>query len=144
MRRVIPLLFLAIVGGACSRGPRTHQLVQPDGGGVRILRSEVADGHVHFFTFEQDGKNINFLVRTDGDGVLHAHLDACYACYRYKRGFVVEGSNLVCVACRFEYAISDEVWDYIGACAPISIHASLSRDHLVIDSALLEKAGRYF
>lgn len=144
MRRVIPLLLLAIVAGACSRGPRTHQIVRLDGDGVRILRSEVADGHVHFYTLEQDGKNVNFLVRSDGDGRLHAHLDACYACYRYKRGFVVEGSKLVCIACRFEYAISDEVWDYIGACAPISIHSSIEDDRLVIGTSVLKRAARYF
>ena len=83
-------------------------------------------------------------MRSDGHGEIHTHLDACYACYRYKRGFVVEGPNLVCIACRLEYAISDEVWDYIGACAPISIHSSLDGDQLVIDQSVIERAARYF
>ena len=34
-------------------------------------------------------------------------------------GFFVEGTELVCRACRFRYAVEDEVWDYIGACAPM-------------------------
>lgn len=144
MRRVISALLFAIVIAACSRGSQTHQILQLDGDSIRIPQSAVADGDVHFFTFEHDGKNVNFLVRTDGNGTLHAHLDACYACYRYKRGFVVENSNLVCTACRFEYAISDEIWDYIGACAPISIHSTLENDELVIRKSILERAARYF
>ena len=144
MRSLILVLLLAIVVGACSQGPPTHQLVALDGGSIRIPRTTVADGGVHFFSFEHDGKNVNFLVRSDGDGTIHTHLDACYACYRYKRGFVVEGPNLVCIACRLEYAISDEVWDYIGACAPISIHSSIDGDQLVIDRSIIERAARYF
>ena len=144
VRPTIPSLLLVFAAGACSQAPPTHQLVHLQGEGVRIPQASVADGEVHFFTFEQDGKNVNFLVRTDGQGVLHAHLDACYACFRYKRGFVVEESSLVCIACRLEYAISDEVWDYIGACAPISIHSSLEGDQLVIEASVLSRADRYF
>jgi len=144
MRLLIPTMLLALIVGACSQKPPIHEIVALDGGGIRIPRTTVADGGVHFFTFEHDGKNVNFLVRSDGDGTIHTHLDACYACYRYKRGFVVEGPNLVCIACRLEYAISDEVWDYIGACAPISIHSSIDGDQLVIDQSIIERAARYF
>ena len=144
MREVISTLMLALILGACSQSPPAHQLVGLTGGSIRIPQETITDGAVHFFTFEHDGKNVNFLVRSDGDGTIHTHLDACYACYRYKRGFVVEGPNLVCIACRLEYAISDEVWDYIGACAPISIHSSLDGDQLVIDQSVIERAARYF
>jgi len=144
MRGVIPTLLLALALGACSQSPPIHEIVRLAGGSIRIPREAIADGEVHFYTFEHDGKNVNFLVRSDGDGTIHTHLDACYACYRYKRGFVVEGSNLVCIACRLEYAVSDEVWDYIGACAPISIHSSIDGDQLVIDRSVIERAARYF
>ena len=58
--------------------------------------------------------------------------------------FVVEDASLVCIACRLEYRLEDEIWDYIGACAPIEIHSSLEGDALVIDEATLERAARYF
>ena len=83
-------------------------------------------------------------MRTDGNGVLHSHFDACYSCFQYKRGFVVEGSDLVCIACRLAYPIADEVWDFIGACAPISVHSSRGDDSLVIERRLLERGARYF
>lgn len=144
MRRILFALFLVAPVGACSQRAPAHELVHPENESVRISGSRIADGKVHFYTFEHKGKNVNFLVRTDGKGTAHAHLDACFACYRYKRGFVVEDSNLVCIACRLEYEISDEVWDYIGACAPIPVHSSIDGDDLIIKTSILARASRYF
>ena len=138
------VLFLTMNMGGCAPGPPEHQLVQCEGDVLLIPRTTVEDGRVHFFTFIHDGKRVNFLVRTDGKGVLHVHLDACHSCYKYKKGFVVEEPELVCIACRLAYRIEDEVWDYIGACAPISIHSSLEGDRLAIERKLLERAARYF
>lgn len=144
MRRIAFTLLLSVALVGCSGDSPKHQVILPDDGAVRIPVSEIDDGAVHFYTVVHTGTNVNFLVRTDAKGNVHAHLDACYACYRYRKGFIVEDRKLVCIACRLEYDIGEEMWDYIGACAPISIHASVSRDHLVIDSAVLEKASRYF
>lgn len=138
------LAAAAILLAACDRLPPEHQLVEADAQQVRIARSEVADGEVHFYTYRHQGKRVNFLVRTDGAGRLQTHLDACYGCYRYRRGFFVEGESLVCRACRFEYAIQDEMWDFRGACAPISIHSRVKGDALIIEQEVLERAARYF
>ena len=50
----------------------------------------------------------------------------------------------VCIACRLEYPIANEVWDFIGACAPIPIHSSLDAESVVIERSMLLKAARYF
>ena len=145
MRAPATIVLILLATAACSsQVPPLHHVVEVDDDAVRIPLQEVSDGEVHFFTLVHRGKNVNFLVRTDGLGAHHTHLDACYACYRYKLGFVVEDSALVCIACRLEYRLEDEVWDYIGACAPISIHSSLEGDELVIEVSILERAARYF
>ncbi len=113
-------------------------------GAVRLQRAAVDDGGVHFFTFLHDGRNVNFLIRRDGNGNLHSHLDACYSCYKYKLGFVVEEREVVCIACRLAYHVDDEFWDYIGACAPIPIHHEIDGDDVVIEERLLVQAARYF
>ena len=138
------LAAMAILLASCDRLPPEHEVVEAEAQQVRIALSEVADGEVHFYTYLHQRRRVNFLVRTDGTGRLQTHLDACYGCYRYRRGFFVEGESLVCRACRFEYAIEDELWDYIGACAPISIHSELEGDDLVIERSLLERAAHYF
>ena len=77
-----------------------------------------------------EGARVNFLVRSDAEGVLRAHLDACYGCYQYKMGYLVEGTSLVCRACRLEYPIGDATWDFIGACAPIALNATVEGDEV--------------
>ena len=144
MREQASIAILVFAIAACSPTPPIHDVVEASGDAVRLPCGDVSDGRVHFFTYLHNGKNVNFLVRQDGIGTLHTHLDACYACYRYKRGFVVEGGALVCIACRLEYGLEDEIWDYIGACAPISIHSSIEGDELVVDKSILVRAARYF
>ena len=138
------LLLSAATLAGCGPRPPEHRVVVAEGGAVRLPLAEVADGKVHFYTFLHDGRNVNFLVRTDGRGALHTHLDACYSCYRYRRGFVVEGADLLCIACRYTYPIADEVWDFQGACAPIPIRFAVEEGRLVVERAVLEKAARYF
>ncbi len=137
------VLLTALLAACGPRAPE-HRIVADAEGAVRLPLAEVADGKVHFFTFRHDGRNVNFLVRTDGRGALHTHLDACYSCYRYRRGFVVEGPDLLCIACRYTYPIADEVWEFQGACAPIPFRSSVDGASLVIERAVLERAARYF
>lgn len=138
------VLLVTMATTACGPGRPDHRVVSDIGDVVRIPRAEVEDGKVHFFSYSAGGTNVDFLVRTDGRGALHVHLDACYSCYQYKRGYVVEGGDLVCVACRLEYPIANEVWDFIGACAPIPIHSSIDANNVVIQRSMLVKAARYF
>ena len=58
--------------------------------------------------------------------------------------YVVEEDSLVCIACRLAYSTEDEVWDFIGACAPISVHSSVEGEELVIKQRLLARASKYF
>lgn len=142
--RALTILVLLMLGSGCGGSAPEHQRVVAEEGAVRLQRIMVDDGGVHFFTFLYDGKNVNFLIRRDGNGALHSHLDACYSCYKYKLGFVVEERDVICIACRLAYNIDDEFWDYIGACAPIPIHHEIDVDDVVIEERLLEQAARYF
>lgn len=142
-RRLLLVLALALTT-ACGSSTPLYEMVTAEHGAVRIARARVDDGRVHFFTYRTATTNVNFLVRRDAHGTLHTHLDACYSCYRYHRGFIVNDGALLCVACRYAYALADEEWDYIGACAPIAIHCRTTPDTVVIQEKLLERAARYF
>lgn len=139
---VMVVLVLLVAG--CGPSRPQHAAVSDDGDVIRISRAEAEDGSVHFYTYRVGGSNVDFLVRRDAAGGLHVHLDACYSCYHYKRGYVVEDGKLVCIACRLEYPIAQQAWDFIGPCAPIPIHSELDRDSIIIERSLLVKATRYF
>ena len=122
---LVPSIALgSVLLAACGPRAPEHSIVAAEGGAVRLPLAAVADGAVHFFTFRHDGRNVNFLVRTDGAGRLHAHLDACYTCYTYP--------------------VADEVWDFQGACAPIPIRFSVEEGRMIVERAVLERAARYF
>lgn len=141
--RALVLAALLAAAGCGTELPE-HRPVRAEGGAVRIPRATVDDGAVHFFAYQAREAEVRFLVRTDGAGRLQVHLDACFSCYRYRMGFVVEEGFLVCRACRLEYAVEDEVWDYIGACAPIGVRSSEAGGDVVIARRDLERAARYF
>ena len=137
------LLAVFLISG-CSRQVPEYTLVTAGEDVLRIPLSEVNDGRVHFYTYKFDGKNINFFVRTDGTGRLQTHFDACYSCFKYKKGYVVVGNVIVCIACRLKYDLAEEVWDFIGPCAPISLKNYLKKDFLVIKLKRLEKGKELF
>lgn len=138
------LAVLLFCAAACSRTPE-YPRVEAEDGSVRLPLAEVGDGGVHFFTYlAAGGVPVTFLVRSDADGVLRTHLDACFSCYRYRMGFVVEGHEVVCRACRYAYDLAEAEWDYIGACAPIPLPSAVIGGELVIERARLEKAARFF
>jgi len=136
------LIFWLLAG--CQRQAPEHPPVTAQGDRIAIRLATVNDGGVHFFTYKYAGKNINFFVRTDGTGKLQAHFDACYSCFKYKLGYVREGNQVVCIACRIGYNLDDVIWDYIGACAPINLKSRIADHHLVILRAWMEKGKRYF
>jgi uncharacterized membrane protein len=146
MRYISFTLFLILssfCGCSPDKAPEYPQVIA-DGDYVRLQLSEVNDGEVHFYTYKHADKNVNFLVRTDGKGKLHTHLDACYSCFQYKRGYFVEDADLVCWACRYRYALADEVWEFIQACTPITLKNSTKRGQLLIKVSRLQRAGKFF
>ena len=137
------LLAISVLVG-CGRQAPEHAIVVPQDDRVRIPLATINDGGVHFFTFKHDGKNVNFFVRTDGSGQLQAHFDACYSCYKYRMGYIHEGNQVVCVACRIGYDLADVVWDYVGACAPINLKSRIEGQDMVIKRSWLVKGSRFF
>lgn len=146
--RLIAFTLLLILAFSCgcgpSKAPEYPNQVVADGDFVKLPLSEVNDGGVHFYTYKLADKNVNFLVRTDGKGKLHTHLDACYSCFKYKLGYFVEDGDLVCWPCRYRYALADEVWEFIQACTPITLKSSIKGDYLLIKVSRLERAGKFF
>lgn len=138
------LLCSVLLFPCCTRQAPEHEVVFPRLGQVQIPLSQVDDGKAHFFTLKRDGKNINFFVRTDGEGSLQSHFDACHSCFKYKLGYVQEGGQVVCIACRIGYDLKDSIWDYVGPCVPISLKSRQEGEMLVVEMDRLEKGSRFF
>ena len=149
LRAIAAILFvvcLALFALGCEKQAPEYEHVRLEEGKIKLPLSRVNDHGVHFFTYPYKGKNINFFIRTDGEGNLQAHLDACYSCFKYKLGYVwdKENNQVVCIACQIGYDLDDVVWDYVGACAPINLKSHIVGDFLIIEQKHLEKGQRFF
>lgn len=143
-RAVIVLLLLSqpFIDG-CSERAAEHTVVRATDGEIRLPVSTFSDGKVHFYTYRKSGKNINFFVRTDGSGNLSTHFDACYACYKKKKGYRQEGTDLVCNECGLRFRLADEKWLHEG-CSPIPLTSRDEKGFIVIKTVDLEAGKRLF
>lgn len=140
---IICLLFLL---PACSKLPVEHKVVKAQNGEIRIPLGNINDGGVHFFTYKAEGKRINFLVRTDMTGKLKTHFDAGYACYKKKKGYRVEGTDLVCNGCNMRFNIAEETWKLVEMmdCRPIPFQSNIKDNELIINLKDIEKGKKLF
>ncbi len=138
------LSLLAISFYGCSGLPAEHQKVTSTGKEIIIPVNEINDGKVHFFTYKKSGKRINFFVRTDGKGNLSAYFDACFTCYKHKKGYRPEGTDLICNECSMKFRLADEKWDNTQGCSPILLKSVIDKGHLIIMTENIEKGGRLF
>lgn len=143
LHHALASLLLAFVMGCHRRAPQ-HELVVAQEDVVRIHLHRISDGQAHFFTYQHDGKNVNFFIRTDGEKTIRAHFDACYSCFKYKRGYVQEGKQVVCIACRIGYDLDTPVWDYVGPCVPITLKCRIHNSDVELPLSALEKGARFF
>lgn len=140
---VLGSFFLLHLTGCAKQAPE-HPLVVPQGDVIKILVKDVYDGCVHFYTYKYNGKNINFFVRTDSKGKFHTHYDACYSCYKYKRGFRIAGADLLCIACNLKYSLYEAVWDFIGPCSPILLRSKVKKGFIVIKLSVIRRGKKLF
>jgi uncharacterized membrane protein len=136
-------LSLSLLSFGCSNLPAEHTVIKPVQGEVRIPVKDVNDGKVHFYTYKSSGKRINFFVRTDSKGRLSTYFDACYTCYKNKKGYRCEGTDLVCNECNLRFKLAEEKWVHEG-CSPISLTNRMEGGNIIIRTDDLEKGGRLF
>ncbi len=143
-KSVLFFLSILLLVAGCSNLPAEHTLVPARNGEIRLPVDEFRDGKVHFFTHKKNGKRINYFVRTDGKGQLSAYFDACYTCYKKKKGYREEGADLVCNECNLKFRLAEERWDTSHGCCPISLMSRIEGNDLVIRADDIEKGEKLF
>lgn len=148
-RLTITVLALLLSCMAACDGGRKFEIANSKGGVIRIPVKKVSDGGVHFFTYRYhkgpfSTKNINFFVRMDGKGQLHTHFDACFTCYKFKKGYYADGTDLVCIECKKRFKLADAVWHDDEGCLPIDLSGEIKNGYIAIKVDSLLKGERYF
>jgi len=140
---LLPLSLLLFVSSGCSKLPAEYTVIKAEQAVVKIPVKEVSDGKVHFYTYKASGKRINFFVRTDGAGKLSTYFDACFTCYKHKKGYRCEGTDLVCNECSLRFRLAEEKWVHDG-CSPIALTSRIEEGNILIRAADIEKGAKLF
>jgi uncharacterized membrane protein len=138
------IISLLIVLTGCSKQPALYQNAPVKESRIVIPLSDVSDRKVHFYTYKKAGKHINFFVRTDGKGTVSAYYDACFTCYKKKKGYRQEGSDLICSECSMKFGLAEEKWEEKDGCNPIHLKSIIENSSLIIDTAVIEKGAKLF
>ncbi|MEC5344534.1 Fe-S-containing protein [Brenneria populi] len=145
--------LLAIVAGQlywdqiASRPPRLSEALPvtlAEDGKAHIPIEQVRDGKLHRFVWiADDGKAVRFFVinRYPDRLRLGVVFDACLLCG--DQGYVMEGNQVICVACDVRIFIPSI--GKAGGCNPVPIEGWSNDDReLVIDHASLAAGANYF
>jgi uncharacterized membrane protein len=103
------------------------------------------DGQARHFDFVDAGSSttIKYFILKSADGVIRAAFDACDVCWPEGKGYVQDGTAMVCRNCgrRFESVMVNEVQ---GGCNPAPLKRTIQGDQVVIRADDLKKGQTYF
>jgi len=139
---VVFMLLLLLAG--CGKQPALYKDAPVKESSIVIPLSEVNDGKAHFYSYRKSGKHINFFVRADGKGTVSSYYDACFTCYKKKKGYRQEGTDLICNECSMKFGLAEEKWPDKDGCNPIHLKSAITDNNLVIDTAVIEKGAKLF
>ncbi len=138
------IVSLLILLTGCTKQPNLYQEAQIKDDRIVILLSKVSDNKTHFYTYKKSGKRINFFVRTDEKGTVSSYYDACFTCYKHKKGYRQEGSDLICNECSMKFGLHDVKWEEKDGCNPIYLKSAIDGNNLIIETAVIEKGAKLF
>ena len=145
-----PLLVLLLgvlsleTGFGCSGNTAKYPELHARDGSVTVDLSGIGAENGRFHSYRSpSGKQINIFVYRESSVVPHAVLDACHTCYRWKKGYVLEGKEVVCLKCDMRFKL-DTLAHGAGSCVPIALTTLQRGDTLIISAAELDAGGRFF
>jgi uncharacterized membrane protein len=99
-----------------------------------------------YFKFDSGGKEVKFFAVKGSDGQIHTAFDACDVCYDAQKGYVQQGSQMMCRNCGNKYSTNAiGTSNKSGGCWPGYMERSIEGGNVVISLSELNRGkGRYF
>jgi len=128
---------------AATSGHATYPLVEAIDGQVRLSLATFDDMQAHHYTYVHNGSSIEFFVLKSKDGVVRVAFNACDVCYPAKRGYRLEGDEMICLNCGRRFP-ADQINVQQGGCNPSPIERRVEGEYLVIQEATIAAGQTYF
>jgi uncharacterized membrane protein len=146
-RQLVVLLLgvvLQVALGGCASDKAKYPEILSRNGSVAVELSGIGPESGRFFTYRaSSGKNVNFFVYRESSGVPDAVLDACRTCFRWKKGYILDGKEVVCLKCDMRFKLN-ALAQGTGSCVPIELKTELRGDTLIIPVTELEAGVPFF
>ena len=146
-RPLVILVLGVVLQGAvagCARDTAKYPEMRARNGVVTVGLAGIGAESGRFHTFRSStGKKVDFFVYRESSGAPHAVLDACRTCFRWKKGYALDGKEVVCLKCDMRFTL-DSLAQGTGSCVPIALKTEQRGDSLSIPVAELEAGARYF
>jgi len=140
---VVAGLLLAASAG-CARDKARYPEVSARAGVVTVEFSGIGPGSGRFLTYRSGGgKLVDFFVYRENSGAPHAVLDACRTCYRWKKGYALDGKEVVCLKCDTRFRL-EGLAAGSGSCVPISLRTEQRGETVVVPASELESGVPFF
>lgn len=105
---------------------------------VRIPFSDI-DTTATFYSYDSNGVTVRYFAVKDATGTAHVAFDACDVCYEAKKGYKQVGSEMQCLNCGKQFAITSIGTENIaGGCWPSYLNMKIDGNDVVIKKADLE------
>ncbi len=120
-----------------------YQKVTQADGVVTIPLTTVNDGKAHYYSYKDQGRDINFFVVKSNDGTIRAAFDACDVCFPEKKGYSQQGDYMVCNNCGQKFH-STRINVVKGGCNPAPLTREIVGEKLLITVSDIRSGSRYF
>ena len=139
------LAAAVLLSTGCGRVTQSvYPVLTPEEGVIRVDLSVIENNSGSFFTYpSSSGRNVDYFVYKDSSGTARVVLDACRTCYRWRKGYRLEGDHVVCRKCDMKFSL-DGLHQGTGSCVPISIRSTREDDTLIIPVTELDDGAMYF
>lgn len=134
---------LAVVFGVNSASTDNGKFVQATSGKISIPVAAVSDGQAHYYSYDANGKTVDFFLLKSKDGQIRAALDACDVCYKSLKGYRQEGDYMVCNNCGQQFR-SDQINVIKGGCNPAPLTREVANGQVVLYEQELISGRSYF
>lgn len=118
--------------------------IQPTNGVFAVPEASLQDGKAKHFQYKASPNLwIRFFVVKSVDGQIRAAFDACDVCFSAKKGYVQQGSNMVCINCGLKFR-TDRINEVKGGCNPSPLGRKVQNGQVLISQQDVMSGARLF
>jgi uncharacterized membrane protein len=111
---------------------------------VRIPLSDIGTTAT-FYSYDSNGVTVRYFVVKDPQETVHVAFDACDVCYEAKKGYKQIGTEMQCLNCGKQFAITSiGTENTAGGCWPSYLNMRIEGNNVLIQIADLEAKSFMF